>query len=128
MKKDIEITPVEGVYIAFVPNRDNWSVYLVNDRNEMLETVIVNASGEGKLEGKEKQTATLRFLLKDVPAKSFVPFEVLMPDSLKLSHRYWVSFYLGSRILDKKFNYEPAMYEDDLMDIPVFGSPGIVLY
>lgn len=128
MKKDIEITPVEGVYIAFVPNRDNWSVYLVNDRDEMLETVIVNASGEGKLDGIEKQTATLRFLLKDVSPKSVVPFEVLMPDSLKLSHRYWLSFYLGGRILDKKFNYEPAMYDDDLMDIPVFGSPGIVLY
>jgi hypothetical protein len=128
MKKDIEITPAEGVYIAFVPNRDNWSVYLVNDRSETLETVIVNASGEGKLEGKDKQTATLRFLLKDVEAKSVVPFEILMPDSLKLSHRYWVSFYLGNRILDKKFNYEPAMYDDDLSDIPVFGSPGIVLY
>ncbi len=128
MKKDIEITPAEGVYIAFVPNRDNWSVYLVNDRSETLETVIVNASGEGKLEGKDKQTATLRFLLKDVAAKSVVPFEILMPDSLKLNHRYWVSFYLGDRILDKKFIYEPAMYDDDLSDIPVFGSPGIVLY
>lgn len=128
MKKDIEFTPVEDVYIAFVPNRDNWQVYLINNRDVALETVIVNASGEGKLKGVDKQTATLRFLLKDVPPKSVAPFEVLMPDSLKLSHRYWVSFYLGDRIFDKKFNYDPSMEHEDLMDIPVFGSPGIVLF
>jgi len=53
MKKDLDIEEVNGVYIAFLPNRDNWSVYLINNRKEQLETVIVNASGEGKLEGKE---------------------------------------------------------------------------
>ena len=128
MKKDIEMTPVEGVYIAFVPNRDNWQVFVINDRSEPLETVMVNASGDGKLEGVDKQTATLRFLLHDVPAKSYKPFEFLLPDSLKLSHRYWVSYYLGDSIFDKKFVYDPSMADDDLMDIPVFGSPGIVLY
>lgn len=128
MRKDIEMAPVEGVYIAFVPNRDNWQVFVINDRPEPLETVMVNASGEGKLQGVEKQTATLRFLLHDIPAKSYKPFELLLPESLKLSHRYWVSYYLGDRIFDKKFVYEPSMSDDDLMDIPVFGSPGIVLY
>ncbi|MFM2200998.1 MAG: hypothetical protein RL040_198 [Bacteroidota bacterium] len=127
MKKDLDIEEVSGVYIAFLPNRDNWSVYIINNRKEPLETVIVNASGEGKLEGKEKQTATLRFLLNDVPAESVKPFELLMPDSLKLSHRYWVSYYIGNRIFDKKFVYTPDMYEDDLQDLPVFGSPGILL-
>jgi hypothetical protein len=102
-------------------------VYIINNRKEPLETVIVNASGEGKLEGKEKQTATLRFLLNDVPAESVKPFELLMPDSLKLSHRYWVSYYIGNRIFDKKFVYAPDMYDDDLQDLPVFGSPGILL-
>lgn len=128
MRKDIEMAPVEGVYIAFVPNRDNWQVFVINDRPEPLETVMVNASGEGKLQGVEKQTATLRFLLHDIPAKSYKPFELLLPESLKLSHRYWVSYYLGDRIFDKKFVYEPSMSDDALMDIPVFGSPGIVLY
>jgi hypothetical protein len=127
MKKDLDIEEVSGVYIAFLPNRDNWSVYIINNRKESLETVIVNASGEGKLEGKEKQTATLRFLLNDIPAESVKPFEILLPDSLKLSHRYWVSYYIGNRIFDKKFVYTPEMYEDDLQDLPVFGSPGILL-
>jgi hypothetical protein len=127
MKKDLDIEEVTGVYIAFLPNRDNWSVYLINNRKEQLETVIVNASGEGKLEGKEKQTATLRFLLNDIPAESVKPFELLMPDSFKLSHRYWVSYYIGNRIFDKKFVYTPDMYDEDLQDLPVFGSPGILL-
>ena len=127
MKKDLEIEEVSGVYVAFLPNRDNWSVYIINNRKEALETVIVNASGEGKLEGKEKQTATLRFLLNDIPAESVKPFEVLMPDSFKISHRYWVSYYVGNRIFDKKFVYTPDMYDDDLQDLPVFGSPGILL-
>ena len=127
MKKDLDIEEVSGVYIAFLPNRDNWSVYIINNRKESLETVIVNASGEGKLEGKEKQTATLRFLLNDIPAESVKPFEILLPDSLKLSHRYWVSYYIGNRIFDKKFVYTPEMYEDDLQDLPVFASPGILL-
>jgi hypothetical protein len=127
MKKDLDIEEVSGVYIAFLPNRDNWSVYIINNRKESLETVIVNASGEGKLDGKEKQTATLRFLLNDIPAESVKPFELLLPDSLKLSHRYWVSYYIGNRIFDKKFVYTPEMYEDDLQDLPVFGSPGILL-
>jgi hypothetical protein len=127
MKKDLDIEEVSGVYIAFLPNRDNWSVYIINNGKESLETVIVNASGEGKLDGKEKQTATLRFLLNDIPAESVKPFELLLPDSLKLSHRYWVSYYIGNRIFDKKFVYTPEMYEDDLQDLPVFGSPGILL-
>jgi hypothetical protein len=127
MKKDLDIEEVTGVYIAFLPNRDNWSVYLINNRKEQLETVIVNASGEGKMEGKEKQTATLRFLLNDIPAESVKPFELLMPDSFKLSHRYWVSYYVGNRIFDKKFVYTPDMYDEDLQDLPVFGSPGILL-
>ncbi len=127
MKKDLDIEEVSGVYVAFLPNRDNWSVYIVNNRKEPLEAVIVNASGEGKLEGKEKQTATLRFLLNDIPAESVKPFEVLMPDSFKISHRYWVSYYVGNRIFDKKFVYTPDMYDEDLQDLPVFGSPGILL-
>jgi hypothetical protein len=127
MKKDLDIEEVSGVYIAFLPNRDNWSVYVINNRKEALETVIVNASGEGKLEGKEKQTATLRFLLNDIPAESVKPFELLMPDSLKISHRYWVSYYIGNRIFDKKFVYTPDLYDEDLQDLPVFGSPGILL-
>lgn len=127
MKKDLDIEEVSGVYIAFLPNRDNWSVYIINNRKEALETVIVNASGEGKLDGKEKQTATLRFLLNDIPAESVKPFELLMPESLKLSHRYWVSYYIGNRIFDKKFIYTPDTYDEDLQDLPVFGSPGILL-
>ena len=127
MKKDLDIEEVTGVYIAFLPNRDNWSVYLINNRKEQLETVIVNASGEGKLEGKEKQTATLRFLLNDIPAESVKPFELMMPESFELSHRYWVSYYIGNRIFDKKFVYTPDMYDEDLQDLPVFGSPGILL-
>jgi len=127
MKKDLDIEEVSGVYIAFVPNRDNWSVYIINNRKEPLETVIVNASGDGKLEGKEKQTATLRFLLNDIPAESVKPFELMMPESFELSHRYWVSYYIGNRIFDKKFVYTPDMYDEDLQDLPVIGSPGILL-
>ncbi len=127
MKRDLNIEEVTGVYIAFLPNRDNWSVYIINNRNEPLETVIVNASGEGKLQGKEKQTATLRFLLNDLPAKSVKPFEVLLPDSLKLNHRYWVSYYIGNQIFDKKFVYNPELQGEDLQDLPVFDSPGILL-
>jgi hypothetical protein len=127
MKKDINIEEVTGVYIAFLPNRDNWSVYVINNRKEPIETVMVNASGEGKLQGKEKQTATLRFLLNDIPPESVKPFELLMPDSLKISHRYWVSYYINNQIFDKKFIYTPEMYENDLDDLPMFGSPGILL-
>lgn len=127
MKKDLDIQEVIGVYIAFLPNRDNWSVYIINNRKEPLETVIINASGEGNVQGQEKHTATLRFLLNDIPAESVKSFEVLMPESLKLNHRYWVSYYVGNRIFDKKFVYTPSMYDDDLQDLPVFGSPGILL-
>ena len=127
MNKDLQIEEGKGVYVAFLPNRDTWTVYIINNRQEPIDTVIVNASGEGKLEGKEKQTATLRFLLNDIPALSYKPFELLLPESLKLSHRYWVSYYLGNRIFDKKFIYTPEMFDDDLQDLPVFDSPGILL-
>jgi hypothetical protein len=127
MKKDLDIEEVSGGYIAFLPNRDHWSVHVINNRKDPLETVIVNASGEGKLEGKDKQTATLRFLLNDIPAESEKQFELLMPESLNLSHRYWISYYIGNRIFDKKYVYQPEMYDEDLQDLPVFDSPGILL-
>lgn len=133
MKKDIELIEVKDVGIAIVPQdpynpQSNCDVYFINMKASTLENVLINVSGQGMVDGKEKETALLRYFLKDVPPGAAVKFEYLMAETLDLRNRYWVSFYENGSIQDKKFILEPnTVIEGNFEIISILTQPGILL-
>lgn len=133
MKKDIEMPSSEGVALAFVPDKDAdgkkiWTVGIYNERSTEITNVIINASGVGRIKGVEKQTASIRFLIDAVPGGRFKSFEILVKDSIELSNTYWVSFFEGDRLCDKKFVVPPkflALQKKEL--ITPLRKPGVVV-
>ncbi|MDG1185787.1 MAG: hypothetical protein P8N04_02035, partial [Schleiferiaceae bacterium] len=90
MKKDIEIPIVKDVYVAAVFMTDDtgeqqWWVHLINDSASPLENVMIQSRGYSNLETKAGiKTATLRKVLKVLPAKSAAKLEPIMPEVFHL--------------------------------------------
>jgi len=132
MKKDIDFAPVEGVAIAIATEQndlgqDVWNVYLINSNAYHLGNVLVASKGYGNYEGEEIKTSVLRHLFERVEAKSFVKVEPIDPAIFHIYNEFWVSYYLGARILDKKFIFVPeTIVEENLIDISLLNKRGVL--
>jgi hypothetical protein len=132
MKKDIIRFKVEGVYVAIARKRAaqgnyQWFVYLINDNNFSLEYVIIASQGYGRLEGENRKTSVLRQMFEKVAPKSFEVIEPIDPKLFSLCNEFWVSYYLGRDIYDKKFIFLPeALTEDYIAPIEFLGLEGIL--
>ena len=137
MKQDISFDPVEGVSIAIVPAADNaltpagqpiWQVYLLNHNTFPLQNVIVNANGYGQqTDGEKVRTSTLRYLFEEVLPRTAVPIEPLDPALFHLNNQYWVSYYHGARIFDKKYIFVPdSIVEANFTHIALLDQAGVL--
>jgi len=136
MKQDIPFEPVEGVSVAIVPDEDArtpageaiWQVYLLNHNAFPLKNVIVNANGYGhEPDGEPVRTSTLRFLFEEVPPRTAVPVEPLDPALFRLNNQYWVSYYRGPQIFDKKFIFVPeSIVPDNFTHIGLLDRLGVL--
>jgi hypothetical protein len=133
MKKDIPDLLVENVAIAIVKEKDEhdndvWNSYLINLKDHLIEAVIVTSTGYGEIKGETVKTSTLRHFLNEVPANSFAKIEPLLEDVLTLSNEYWLSFYEGKNILDKKYIFLPdTLNEDNFVTIPIIKKRGVMI-
>jgi len=118
MKQDIKFDPVEGVSIAIVPDQQasslgvaglpTWTVYLLNANDYALDNVIISADGYGtQPTGEAVRTSTLRYRFEQVGPHSATPVELIDPAVFHLTNQYWVSYYRGASIFDKKFLFVP---------------------
>ena len=132
MKKDIEFPEVEKVGVCAVPNEaegmKTWKVHIINLLDESITNVLVSTRGYGK-KGEEKvNTSELRHYFEDVQAGSSRAIEVIPEDLIGLNNQYWVSFYIGSKIFDKKFIFLPdTLLEKNLVELPVLEEKGILI-
>ena len=137
MKQDISFDPVEGVSVAVIPADDAaltpdgqpiWQVYLLNHNDFPLSNVIVNAHGYGQQpDGEKVRTSTLRYLFEEVPPRAAVPVEPLDSALLHLNNQYWVSYYHGPRIFDKKFIFVPdSIVPDNFTHIGLLDRVGVL--
>ena len=137
MKQDISFEQVEGVSVAIVPAADNaltpdgqplWQVYLLNHNDFPLTNVIVNANGYGQQsDGEKVRTSTLRYVFEEVPAHTAVPVEPIDPALFHLNNQYWVSYYHGPQIFDKKFIFVPdSIVPDNFTSIALLDRIGIL--
>ena len=132
MKKDIIRYKVEGVRMAIAREKSsgkdfNWHVYIINDNDFSLNYVLITSKGYGKMNGKEKKTSVLRQMFDQVEPQSYQVVEPIKPELFSLCNEFWVSYYLGRDIYDKKFVFLPeAMNDEYLTHIDKIGLEGIL--
>ncbi len=127
MKKDIDIPEVKNVTIAIVREDDEWTVYLINNNDVDLENTIVSSTGYGEKDGMPQKTSTLRHFLETVGAKTWAVVEKINEEVFHLNNEYWVSYYIGKQIFDKRFVFVPeSIREDNLVYIKELDLEGIL--
>ncbi len=133
MKKDIEHPEVEDIAVAVVKQtnelgEENWYAYFLNLKNVTVQNVLVTSRGYGTLDNEEIKTSTLRHFLEDVPPMSAMKIELIMDNVFGLNNEYWVSFYVGKTIYDKKYIFLPeSIIEDNFTHIPVLETEGVMI-
>lgn len=136
MKNDIPVAPVEGVSVAIAPDDSElaadtptgWSVWLLNHNDFPLTTVLIVSEGYGEHEGRAVTTSKLRYFFEEIGPRQAVRVEPIDPALFHLTNQYWVSYYLGPQILDKKYVFVPGSLEStNLRPIELLaGQPGIL--
>jgi transcriptional regulator of heat shock response len=133
MKTDLPENIVEHVLIAIVldsatPEAKLWKVYLINLKDQALETVLISSKGYGEKDGEKIKTSVLRHSLGNVEAKSFIQVELIDEQVFGLTNEYWLSFYLGNQIYDKKFIFVPeSIVETNMIRIPLLNKAGVMI-
>ena len=121
MKKDIDIPAVKDVYVAAVLEEnqgeaDVWDIYLINDKNEPLEGVMITSRGYMETEaGTEMLSSTLRHKVGDVPAKSAVKVEIILPQVFEIYNEYWATFFCANKLLERKFVFGPFTIDKNFL-------------
>lgn len=132
MKKDIEIPEVKNVTLAVtreknILNQSEWKVYLINKNSFPIENTLVASSGYGQKEGETQRTSTLRHFLETVPANETVMVEPLDEKLFHLNNEYWVSYYIGTQIYDRRFVFVPdSICEANLTFIKELEKEGVL--
>jgi len=133
MRKDIHTPKVEGVAMAVVREADadgeeGWYVYLINQRDVALENVLVSSRGYGELAGETRRTSEMRHFLERLGPRSWARIERIVEDVFGLSNQYWLSFYIGREIHDKKYIFLPdSIQEAHFTDLPLMERRGVMI-
>jgi hypothetical protein len=133
MLKDIPKLEVENIVVAIVPEENEiaeeiWSVYLVNLYDQKIEGVLVSSKGYGIRHGEEVKTSTLRHFIGTVESLDYAKIELIIKDVFGLSNEYWISFYLGKEIYDKKYIFLPeSITEQNFTMIPFLNKKGVMI-
>lgn len=125
---------VDGIAIAAVPelnaesNENDWNIYIINLKEEPIENVLVSSKGYGMMKGEKIETSQLRHSVGDLAAKEAKIIEPIMPDLFGLSNQYWVSFFIGKDMYDKKYVFlAESITEANLTNVPVIDKKGVLL-
>jgi hypothetical protein len=133
LKADLPENIVEDIAMAVVlmgetPEVTSWTVYLVNLKNEPITNVLISSKGYGEKDGKQVKTSILRHMVGDMEANSFAGVEAIDPEVFGLTNEYWLSYYIGSTIYDKKFIFLPeSIIDSNLIKIPLVNRPGVMI-
>ena len=137
MLKDIPQVAVTDIAIAICPvistddltdEEELWNVYILNLKQEPIENVIVSSKGYGSYKGETVKTSTLRQFLGTIEGNNFTQVEAIQKKVFGLNNEYWVSFYIGKEIFDKKFIFLPeTITEEYFTTIPLLNEHGVMI-
>ena len=133
MKKDINIPLVENVFLAAVQefsvefNEKVWYVYLVNDSDFDLESVMIVSSAFGTLNGEMKKTSLLRHAFPAVPAVSVVKVELLENSVLALNNEFMLTYFIDNKLYDKALIFKSnSINENNTEEVPILFVEGVI--
>lgn len=129
MRKDIEIPNTKNVHIVAVKEWDkdftaqHWNIYLVNDREDEISTILVMSRGKSD----DRKTSTLRHGLGDLKPKSAAKVEFIPTEVLGFTNEYLLTFFAENKLFERNFIFEPySISEENMVEIPVLESEGIL--
>lgn len=133
MIKDLPQNKVTDIAIAVALEKETveskvWYVYLINLKNEPIENVLITSRGYGEKDGEQVKTSTLRHMFPAVNQQSFKLIEPIDEETFGLNNEYWVSYYIGATIYDKKFIFLPeSIVEMNFTHLPVVNKVGVMI-
>jgi hypothetical protein len=133
MIKDLPENIVKDVAIAVALEGENiqsktWYVYLINLKKEPIENVLITSKGYGEQNGEQIKTSTLRHMFPVVNENAFVLIELIDEATFGLNNEYWLSYYIGKNIYDKKFIFLPeSIVESNFIKLPIVNKPGVMI-
>ncbi len=132
MIRDIKIPEVKNVTLAVarknaVGESPEWKVYLINNNDFAIENTLVASKGYGEKDGEPQRTSILRHFLNTISPNSAMLIEPIDPAVFHLNNEYWVSYYIGSQIFDKRFVFVPdSIREEHLSFIKELEMEGVL--
>jgi len=133
MIKDIPENIVKDIAIAVALEGESvesktWYVYLINMKNEPIENVLITSKGYGEKNGEPIKTSTLRHMFPLVENSAFALIEPIDESTFGLNNEYWLSYYIGREIFDKKFIFLPeSIVESNFIKLPILNKPGVMI-
>jgi hypothetical protein len=132
MKKDLDVQEVHDIAMAVILEEEDgqnvWNVFLINLHIVPIKNVIVTSRGYGELDGKRRETSTLRHFYEEIPDLEFTRVEPIMENTFGLTNEYWVSFYIDGKVYDKKYVFLPeTISEQNFTMIPLLNVPGVMI-
>lgn len=133
MKKDLPQNIVQDIAVAVALEKENieqktWYVYLINLKDQPIENVLITSKGYGEKNGEQVKTSTLRHMFPIVLSNAFVLIEPIDEETFGLANEYWLSYYIGSEIFDKKFIFLPeSIVESNFIKLPILNKPGVMI-
>lgn len=125
MKKDIQIPIADGIAIVATKEWDktftekNWNVYFLNNKDEVIETVLVMSRGN---KGNVK-TSVLRHGLGDMPPHTGAKVEMISESVFGFKNEYLVTFFLNGVLYEKTFVFTPhTISEKNTVFIDLMGQ------
>lgn len=129
MKKDIEIPIAKNIQIVAVKEWDkeflsqSWFVYLVNNRKETLETVLVLSRGNSE----DRKTSVLRHSLGNIKSKASVKLELIAEEVFGFTNEYMVTFFAEGKLFERNFVFEAnTISEENSKHIDLMDSQGVI--
>jgi len=133
MIKDLPDNTVKDIAIAVALEKESveskiWYVYIINLKNEPIENVLITSKGYGEKDGEQVKTSTLRHMFPLVEGNSFKIIEPIDEQTFGLNNEYWLSYYIGTQIYDKKFIFLPeSIVEMNFTRLPVINKVGVMI-
>ncbi len=134
MKSDIKIPKVENVFLAAVQEWSDdfmeniWNVYLVNDSDFDLDSVMVVSKAFGTIDGEMKKTSLLRHAFMQIPAVSVVKIEMIENKVLRLNNEFMVTYFINNTLYDKKFIFKAQSITPDYVEeVPILFVDGVIV-
>ena len=130
MREELLGPKVENVAVAIVQeknedNQNEYNVYLLNLRDDIMEGIIITSKGYGVnvTTGEKIVTSTLRHCIEIMLPNEAAKIEPIVEEVFGLSNEYWVSFWVNDVMYDKKFVFvAESINEKNIKSIPILGA------